>query len=75
MAPVKFADQRAPCGRIVDGELYRDEDEQTLVTEDVNFACGCRTIRHEYHDGSIGRRVVHHDGTVLVDELLAEWMG
>lgn len=75
MAPVTLTGQKAPCGRIVDGERYRDEDEQVLVTEDVTYACGCRTIRHEYHDGSVGQRVVRHDGTVLVDELLAEWTG
>lgn len=75
MAPVRLTGQKAPCGRIVDGESYRDEDEQVLVTDDVTYSCGCRTIRHEYHDGSVGQRVVHHDGTVLVDELLAEWTG
>jgi hypothetical protein len=75
MAPTQFAGQKAPCGRVVDGESYRDEDEQALVTEDVSYACGCRSIRHEYHDGSVGRRIIHHNGRVLVDELLAEWSG
>jgi hypothetical protein len=28
-------------------------------------------VRHEYHDGGVGRTVVRHDGTVLVHELLA----
>ena len=26
--------------------------------------------RHEYHDGSVSRKVVHHNGKILVDELL-----
>ncbi len=62
--------QEAPCGRIVDGEEYRDEDEQALVTDEIFYACGCWSIRHEYHDGSVSRKVVHHSGKVLVDELL-----
>jgi hypothetical protein len=70
-----FKSQQAPCGRIVDGESYQDQDEQGLVINDLYYACGCRSIRHEYHDGSICRKVVHHDGTCLVDELIAEWSG
>lgn len=26
--------------------------------------------RHEYYDGSVSRKLVHHNGKVLVDELL-----
>jgi hypothetical protein len=62
--------QRAPCGRIVDGEVYQDRDEETLLTLECDYACGCKTIRHEYHDGSVSQKVVHHDGHVVVDELL-----
>lgn len=74
MAPrsTSFKSQQAPCGRIGDGERYHDQDEQGLVTNDLYYACGCRSIRREYHDGSVCRKVVHHDGTVLVDELVAE---
>ena len=68
-----FKSQKAPCGRIVDGESYQDQDEEGLVITDLYYACGCRSIRHEYHDGSICRKIVHHDGTCLVDELIAEW--
>ena len=70
-----FKSQKAPCGRIVDGESYQDQDEEGLVITDLYYACGCRSIRHEYHDGSIYLKVVHHDGTLLVDELIAEWSG
>ena len=46
------------------------EDLQGLVTEDVDFSCGCQTHREEFHDGSVHRIVVHHRGQVLVDEEL-----
>ena len=65
-----FSAQRAPCGRVVSGESYEDRDDEALLTEELDFACGCRTIRHEYHDGSVSSKVIRHDGTVLVDELL-----
>jgi hypothetical protein len=64
-----FKATAAPCGRIEAGESYEDRDEEALVTEERDFACGCRTIRHEYHDGSVSQRIVRHDGTVLLDEL------
>jgi hypothetical protein len=67
-----FKSERAPCGQVVDGEHYQDQDEECLVADHLYYACGCRCIRHEYHDGSVCQKVVRHDGTVLVDELLAE---
>ncbi|HEY8164160.1 MAG TPA: hypothetical protein VIF83_01275 [Gemmatimonadaceae bacterium] len=66
-----FKSKKAPCGRIVDGESYQDRDDDALLTEELDYACGCRSIRHEYHDGSMSHKVVRHDGTVLVDELLS----
>jgi hypothetical protein len=63
--------QQAPCGRIVDVERFQDADEEVVVTQELDYACGCRTVRHEYHDGSVSRRVVRHDGAILVDELLS----
>ena len=65
-----FKGQQAPCGQKVDGESYEDHDEEVLLTEELHYACGCQSIRHEFHDGSVSRKVVHHKGTVLVDELL-----
>jgi hypothetical protein len=67
-----FTGQQAPCGRIVDGDEYEDRDAEALLTHESDFACGCVSIRHEYHDGSVSRRVVHHNGDVLIDELLTE---
>lgn len=66
-----FRDLPTPCRRRRGGERYEDRDGPTLLTELVLFACGCRIVRHEYYDGCIGRTVVRHDGTVLVNELLA----
>jgi hypothetical protein len=65
-----FRDRPTPCRRRKGGEQYEDRDGATLLTQLVVFSCGCRIVRHEYHDGSVGRTVVRHDGTALVDELL-----
>ena len=67
----RFKSQPAPCGRIVDGEHFRDQDADVVVTLGTEFACGCRSIQHEYHDGTVSRKVIRHDGHVLIDELLA----
>jgi hypothetical protein len=61
----RFSGEQAPCGKTVDGDHYRDEDGDGLVIRDEYFACGCRTIRHEYHDGSILTTAIKHDGTVV----------
>jgi membrane-bound inhibitor of C-type lysozyme len=66
-----FTDREAPCGRLVDAECYRDQDDDVVITQETDYACGCRSIQHEYHDGSVSRTIVRHDGTVLVDELLS----
>jgi hypothetical protein len=66
-----FKGQPAPCGKIVDGEHYEDHDDDCVVTREVEYACGCLSVQHEYHDGSVSRRIVRHDGHVLMDELLS----
>ena len=63
-----FKSQQAPCGRVVDGELYEDHDDDGLITQETIYACGCESIRHEYHDGTVSRRIVRHDGKLLADE-------
>ena len=65
-----FKGQSAPCGRMAHSEHYEDHDDD-FVTREVEYACGCMSIDREYHDGSVSRRVVHHDGRVMVDELLS----
>ncbi len=66
-----FKNQSAACGNTMDGERYEDRDEEIMVTEYECYACGCAITCHEYHDGSVDRTVVHHNGNTLVDELLA----
>ena len=57
-----FKGQEAPCGRLVD---------DVVLTQETLYACGCQSIQHEYHDGSVSRKVVRHDGKLLVDEMLS----
>jgi hypothetical protein len=64
----QFISEQAPCGRTIHGEHYRDDDDEGLVIYDQHYACGCRTIRHEYHDGSIHTKAVRHDGKVVSDD-------
>lgn len=71
-ATTHFTSQEAPCGQIGGGDHFQDQDEQCVVADEFFYACGCRTIRHEYHDGSVSRTVIRHDGKVLVDEFIAE---
>jgi len=66
-----FKDKEAPCGQFVDGEIYEDRDEEVLLTEERCYVCSCVVISHEYHDGTVSNWVVHHNGKVLVDEMLA----
>jgi hypothetical protein len=66
-----FTGQQAPCGRVVGGECYEDHDDDVVVTTETVYECGCKAINHQYHDGSVSRTVVRHDGRVLVDELLS----
>ena len=67
-----FTDRKAPCGKLVDGERLQDRDEDCLLSDEIFYECGCQEIRHEYHDGAVSRKIVRHDGTVVVDELNAE---
>jgi hypothetical protein len=57
----QFSGEQAPCGRVVAGEHYREEDDQGLVIYDQYYDCGCRQIRHEYHDGSVRTTATRHD--------------
>ncbi|MFD1934242.1 MULTISPECIES: hypothetical protein [Nonomuraea] len=57
-----FSPETAPCGRTSGGERLVDDDGYGLLIRDQYFDCGCRRIRHEYHDGSIHLSAVRHDG-------------
>jgi hypothetical protein len=63
-----FTGEVAPCGKIVDGQHYRDNDEEGLVIRDEYYECGCRRMLHEYHDGSIQTTAVHHNGRVIKEQ-------
>jgi hypothetical protein len=69
-ATTHFSQEPAPCGRTVEGDHFQDQDNDCLVSDEWFFACGCKSLRHEYHDGSFSREVIRHDGRVLVDEHL-----
>ena len=67
--------ETAPCGRVVEGDRTREGDADGLVIEKVIYTCGCQRTHHEFHDGSVrvrvihhGGRVIHHSGKVLMDE-------
>ena len=66
-----FKGQPAPCGRLVDGERFEDHDDEVVMTRETIYACGCQSIQHEYHDGCVSRKIVRHDGKLLVDEMLS----
>ena len=70
----EFESREAPCGQIVAGKRHQDRDDEDMIllTDIYEYACGCKRIRHEYHDGSFSRRLIHHKGHVLVDELIGK---
>ena len=41
-----FAAEKAPCGRLVRGSRYHEDDDSGMVFNDVSYDCGCRTIVH-----------------------------
>lgn len=64
-----FERDEAPCGKMVDGHRQQERDDHILLADNKYYSCGCYSIRRSYHDGSFCRRVIHHNGTVIVDEL------
>jgi hypothetical protein len=63
-----FTKQKAPCGHTADGDHHVEADDDGLIYDDLKYSCGCREIRHIYHDGSTRIRTTRHDGKVLSDE-------
>jgi len=64
----RFTGEQAPCGSIVDGDHFRDRDDDGLIIDQMHYACGCMSSRQDFHDGSVHRKVVHHNGRVVADE-------
>lgn len=67
-----FVAEVAPCGHMRDGRRHQENDDEGLSIDDRTYVCGCRMIRHEYHDGSIRIKTTHHNGKVLKDEHSAD---
>lgn len=65
---IRFSNERAPCGKKMGGRWQQDADGQGLVLGNRTYACGCREVRQEFHDGSGRARIIRHDGKVLMDE-------
>lgn len=65
---VRFSSERAPCGKQMGGRRHQDADSQGFILDNRIYACGCRQVYQQFHDGSGRARVIRHDGKVLVDE-------
>ena len=46
-----FKGQQAPCGRIVDGETYQDQDDEVVVTQETILH-----LRMPEHPAPVSRR-------------------
>ncbi|MQA63432.1 MAG: hypothetical protein GEU86_18530 [Actinophytocola sp.] len=68
----EFTAEKAPCGKVEGGSRHREEDDDGLTFDDLTYSCGCRRIRHVFHDGSIRLKTIRHDGKVLADEHSAD---
>lgn len=60
--------ENAPCGKQARTHWYRDTDDDGLILENLIYACGCRYVYHQFHDGSGRARLIRHDGKALIDE-------
>ncbi|MFI5782968.1 hypothetical protein [Nocardia sp. NPDC051570] len=68
----RTAKTHAPCGRIVDLECFEDDDGFGMISHIERYGCGCRSVRHDYHDGSVGERTIRHDGRELPPTVLPD---
>ncbi len=69
-ATTQFTNEKALFGQVVDGERFRDWNDECVLSDELFYDCGCRSIRHEYHDGSVSRSAVRHDGSAPDEELI-----
>ena len=65
---VRFSSERAPCGKQMSGRRHQDVDSQGFILDNRTYACGCRQIHQQFHDGSGRARIIRHDGKILEDE-------
>ncbi|WP_433655105.1 hypothetical protein ACQPW1_29840 [Nocardia sp. CA-128927] len=57
---------------MVNEDLSDDDDDFGMVIHVHRYSCGCRTVRRDYHDGSVGERTVRHDGKKVASQLRPE---
>lgn len=62
----------APCGRTVEAYELADDDDFGMIIRSYRYTCGCRTVRREYHDGSVSERTVRHNGKKITSKLRPE---
>lgn len=68
-----FPKQKAPCGHMVDGDHHIERDDEGLAYDDLKFSCGCREIRHFYHDAARAVLAGHYAAWLVVSVIVA-WM-
>jgi hypothetical protein len=68
VATTYFMKRKAPCGRATAGDHHIENDYEGLLYDDFKYSCGCRELRHFYHDGCVHIRTIRHGGKVLWDE-------
>lgn len=68
VATTYFSGRKAPCGHTANGDHHVEDDDAGLLYDDFTYSCGCREIRHIYHDGSVRIKTIRHGGKVLHDE-------
>ncbi len=62
LADVSVLEDEPQLKKLRERVLQRDSDE-------AFYDCGCKSIRDEYHDGTVAMKVIRHDGHILIDEL------
>jgi len=65
---VRFSSERAPCGKRMGGRRHVDGGSQGYILDNWTYACGCRRVHQQFHDGSGRAQTIRHDGKILVDE-------
>ncbi len=36
----RFTNEKAPCGQVVDGERFRDWDDECVLSDELFYDCG-----------------------------------
>ncbi len=65
---IRFSSERSPCGKQMGVRRHHDADSHGFLLDNRTYACGCRHVHRQFHDGSGRTQVIRHDGKILVDE-------